>query len=168
MPGFCGALTSTTRFPSGIHSRARLFTSASEMPGSTRAYESPLRSRGRGTARACVKFLTYSPASVADWRLSFSASVCVRPRRRSVFSRSSSVAVKPKRTTRSASVNIVSSALSMLFSFAIAISIDASADLTNSPRPAPAFRNGASGFCASSLNRAESMLLKSRSTICCR
>ena len=56
----------------------------------------------------------------------------------------------------------------MLSSLAIAISIDASADFTNRPRPVAALRNGASGFWAISESRALSIELNRRSTICWR
>ena len=84
------------------------------------------------------------------------------------FVRSSSVAVKPKRATRSASTKSASRPRSMPSSFTPALRIETSFVRTKLPRPAPAPRNGASGFCAISENRADSMPLNRRSTICCR
>ena len=71
----CGALTSTTRLPSGVHSRARLLISPSVISGRNRwcsaySYAMP------GIGSRCVKLRMYSAASAADCWLSFSVSAC--------------------------------------------------------------------------------------------
>ena len=83
-----------------------------------------------------------------------------------LLTRSSSVAVNPNFSTRSASVKSASRPRSTPSSFTPALSVDTSSGRTNWPRPAPAPRNGASGFCAISEKRVESMPPNSRSTIC--
>ncbi len=115
-----------------------------------------------------MKFRTYSSASVADGRVSFSVYKRSYPRSRCCFCRSSSPGVKPKRVARSASVSSASSARSTAPSLAVASSMAASFERTKMRRLAVAVTNGVFGWPAMSWNRLVSIAAASHSTMCCR
>jgi hypothetical protein len=163
-PAFSGALTITRRLVSGYHSFAMRLISSSVISGTKRA-TSAYSSSIDGSVSPLRKLRTYSLALDAAWTLSFSASARSRPRRIVCFCRSSSVAVKPNCATRCASASTASSPRSTPPSFTSAPS-DALSFVRpmKGPRPAKAEMYGASGFCASSPSRTDSIEPNSRST----
>ena len=115
------------------------------------ARQSRLHCRGPGNGSACVKLRTYSSASWPGLAACPSRPAPARSPRRSdcllalEFGRREA---EPRHALRFREQQSPAPGRS-LPSLAIAISVDASADFTNRPRLVPAFRNGASGFCAS-------------------
>ena len=152
-PGRSGADTAMTRLWSPFHCFASALTSASVMPG--RNFTCIWCSQAMpGSDSSVRKFRMYSAASGADSSLSFSASAWSYTRSRFRFSRSSSVAVNPWRSTREASATMASSARAIRSGWAIAESIATSFVRTKMPRSTPAPMNGASARWLNSLSLA--------------
>ena len=131
------AETMTTRLRGGVQSRAARLTSSTEMLASTCvAIVCTVFTDGLGPSLR--KLATYCCANPPDCALSISVTCRSSERRTFTRARSSSVAVNPKRVTRSISCRMASSDAVNARPLTIANAFIASRVGTKPPRPTPA------------------------------